>query len=235
MKRDVQLRTGIWGAVSFALAVLSCSANAADLPPWSPNAPPTLLPGIPFSWTGFYFGPNVGYGWSTSSPSASGPGILGSGSESASGVNGGAQLGFNWQINSWVFGYEGDIEASDQNGSVSYAGISEHDKLPWFGTTRMRVGFALDRVLFYGTGGASYGQVIGSLTGALNASISRTTIGWTAGAGTELAFTNNWSAKIEYLYFDLGNIDSAVGKVTLNSNFASSMIRIGVNYNWGGF
>ena len=235
MKRDVQIRTVLCGAVLFALAVLSCSAKAADLPPWPTSAGPAFLPGIPFSWTGFYFGPNVGYGWSTTSLSVSGGGISGSGSESTSGVNGGAQLGFNWQINRGVFGYESDIQASDQKGSVSYAGISEQDKLPWFGTTRVRVGIALDRVLFYGTGGASYGQVTGTLTGALNTSISQITVGWTAGAGTEVAFTNNWSAKIEYLYLDLGKIDTAIGKTTLSSNFASNLVRFGVNYKWGGF
>jgi outer membrane immunogenic protein len=234
MKRNAKNRTVLCGTALFALAVLSCAAKAADLPPWTASGPPALLPGIPFSWTGFYFGPNVGYGWSTSSPSASGPGILGSGSENTSGVNAGVQLGFNWQINSWVFCYESDVQASDQNGSASYAGIAEHDKLPWFGTTRIRAGYAFDRILLYGTGGASYGQVTGTLTGALNTSISQITVGWTAGAGTEVAFAHNWSAKIEYLYVDLGNIDTAVGKVLVNSNFSSNMIRIGVNYNWGG-
>jgi outer membrane immunogenic protein len=81
---------------------------------------------------------------------------------------------------------------------------------------------------------AGYGQVTGQLSGALNESLSRITVGWTAGAGTEYAFTRNWSAKLEYLYVDLGKIDNLVGKVSINSYFASSIVRVGVNYKWGG-
>jgi len=216
------------------LGILTLPARAADLPLPPAGEVPTLVPGIVFSWTGFYVGGNVGYAWATTKPSATGPGISGSASGTLNGVIGGGQIGFNWQINSLVVGLESDFQASNQNGSVLYAGITETDKVPWFGTTRLRLGYAIDRVLLYGTGGTGYGEITRSLSGAVNGSLSRTTVGWTAGGGIEVAMNKNWSAKLEYLYFDLRDASSAIGKVTANSGYTSSILRIGVNYKIGG-
>ena len=68
---------------------------------------------------------------------------------------------------------------------------------------RGRAGYAFDRVLFYGTGGAAFGNVQGGPVGG--PFDSGTQIGWTAGAGVEFAFTPNITANVEYLYVDLGN------------------------------
>ena len=90
-----------------------------------------------------------------------------------------------------------------------------------FGTVRARLGYAWDRTLIYATGGWAYGRarnsisdirlcgVVGGGTGCVwgdGASRSLNySSGWTLGAGLEYAFTNNLSAKIEYLYVDLGS------------------------------
>ena len=74
----------------------------------------------------------------------------------------------------------------------------------WLATVRGRAGWAWDRVLFYGTGGAAFGNVqAGGIGGPFD---SATQTGWTAGAGVEWAFLPNWTAKVEYLYVDLGNL-----------------------------
>jgi outer membrane immunogenic protein len=102
-------------------------------------------------------------------------------------------------------------------------------------TVRGRAGYAWDRVLFYGTGGAAFANVQAG-AGALPFS-SSTQTGWTAGAGVEYAFAPNWTAKVEYLFVDLQNASCPVGScgsttttVSLNEN----IIRGGVNFKFGG-
>jgi len=226
--------SGLFGTILCALMAYPLSVAAADLPVGRYGDVPTLVPGISFNWTGLYFGANVGYGRGSNGPSVSGPGIVGSASETLSGAIGGGQLGFNWQVNNWVFGIETDIQASGQTGSVLYAGIAQSDKNPWFGTARGRLGVAFDRWLVYTTAGAAYGENTRDLTGAVAASIFKTTVGFTAGGGVETAFSTNWSAKLEYLYVDIGTVSGLIGKFTVTSNYADNVVRVGVNYKWGG-
>jgi outer membrane immunogenic protein len=99
------------------------------------------------------------------------------------------------------------------------------------------VGYAADRALFYGTGGAALGDV----SPGINNSFQRQTrFGWTAGAGIEAAFTDNLTARIEYLFVDLGNatrnttLNRGLDKTNTVANdtvkFSSSIIRLGVDY-----
>ena len=106
----------------------------------------------------------------------------------------------------------------------------------WLGTVRARAGYAWDRVLFYGTGGAAFGD-LQAAAGALPFS-SSTQVGWTAGGGVEYAFTPNLTAKVEYLYVDLGNQScaaancvsaSGIGPVTTVS-LTENIVRAGINY-----
>jgi outer membrane immunogenic protein len=56
-------------------------------------------------------------------------------------------------------------------------------------------------------------------------------IGWTAGAGVEWAFAPHWSAKVEYLYIDSGNIEVFnVGGVAVNGRIKDNIVRAGLNY-----
>ena len=77
----------------------------------------------------------------------------------------------------------------------------------WLGTARGRIGYAFDRFLPYFTAGAAFGDIKGTV-GAVN-DFSATKVGWTGGAGVEYAFIDNWSAKLEYLYVDLGKATCA--------------------------
>jgi outer membrane immunogenic protein len=232
-------------AAALALAA-GGQALAADLPPAAappPRAPAAYAPAPPFSWTGFYLGINGGYGFGQSSwtDPINGP----TGNFTTSGFLIGGTLGANYQIGSFVIGLEGDGDWNDANGTTfngSCAGIGCETKSEWLATVRGRAGFAWDRVLFYGTGGVAFGDVQAA-AGALPFA-SGTQTGWTAGAGIEWAFAPNWTAKIEYLYVDLGNftcpatscgaINLATGAtapdtVTLTEN----IIRAGINYKFG--
>ena len=99
------------------------------------------------------------------------------------------------------------------------------------GTARGRIGYAFDRFLPYITGGGAFGDVKGSLLGA--GDFKQTKAGWTAGAGVEYAFIDNWSAKIEYLYVDLGKTtcDATCSSGNpMTATFTSKVVRGGLNY-----
>jgi outer membrane immunogenic protein len=125
--------------------------------------------------------------------------------------------------------------------------------LEWFGTVRGRVGvLATPRVLLYGTGGLAYGSfnTTGTLTSFNGFGVAVTSVGsssdirfgWTAGAGIEGKITNNWSAKLEYLYMDFDTFRagtfSAAPAVAIAANvdtsFHDHILRVGLNYTFGG-
>jgi outer membrane immunogenic protein len=123
------------------------------------------------------------------------------------------------------------------------------DKIDWFGTVRGRVGFlAGAKVLLYATGGLAYGGVNSSeIIGApaFGFSTSDTRAGWTVGAGVEGVIGGNWTAKLEYLYIDLGTTSgsfltpiAAFGGGFVSANYSShitdNILRVGVNYRFNG-
>ncbi len=150
---------------------------------------------------------------------------------------------------------------------------SVHASLDYLGTVRGRLGWLFTpTLLLYGTGGLAYGGVtLNSVTsvvgtggynsiafpgafGAVN--FSNTQVGWTAGGGLEWMFMPNWSAKVEYLYYDLGTVRQNFAIASADNNAANfgvvgtpvaifggevrarlngNIVRAGVNYhfNWG--
>ncbi len=202
-------------------------ALAADLPqPGPPRAPATYVP-VPapaFSWSGIYVGINGGY--------AFGSGDFSSGA-SVSGVNGflaGGTIGANYQWGRFVLGIEGDGDWTSLDGKTTPACSTCEVKSSWLATARGRAGYAFDRILFYGTGGAAFGNVQGGPIGG--PFDSGTQIGWTVGGGIEAAIAPNWTAKVEYLYVNLGNLNcTAAGCLAGNTlNVTESVVRAGINY-----
>jgi outer membrane immunogenic protein len=131
------------------------------------------------------------------------------------------QAGYNFQNGPWVFGLEGDINASGAADTFAPWKFSN----PWFGTLRGRVGYAFNNVMFYGTGGLAFGELRATTFGL---SESHTTAGWTAGVGAEMGFAPNWSAKVEYLYVDLANTNFVI--TGASNGYSFGLIRAGVNY-----
>ena len=199
-------------ALALIAAAWTMSAQAADLN-YGSRAPYTVnQPLNAYSWAGPYLGGNIGYGWGSVDNNPTKP----------SGFAGGVQAGYNWQQNGpWVFGIEGDIQASGAEQTFAPWKFSN----PWFGTLRGRAGYALNNVLFYGTGGLAFGELRGETFGM---SESHTNPGWTVGAGAEMAFAPHWSAKIEYLYVDLANSNFIITGASRGLSFGT--IRAGVNY-----
>jgi outer membrane immunogenic protein len=219
--------------VAGLFSLVAASALAADLPQAPPpQAPAAYIPPLApvYNWSGIYVGINGGWGFGTAKFTVP-AGATGSVSDNG-GVVGGT-LGFNYQMSAFVFGVEGDIDYSGINtGSTAtvcgVAGVCQSGN-NWLSTLRGRAGFAADRVLFYGTAGGAFGNIQLVANGVTNTS---TEFGWTGGAGVEAAFADNWTARIEYLYVDLGstNCTTACGGVPINVGLTENLVRAGVDY-----
>ena len=137
----------VLGALALIAAGWTASAQAADLN-YGQRAPYTVnQPLNAYSWAGPYLGGNLGYAWGSVDNNPTKP----------SGFVGGVQAGYNWQNGPWVFGVEGDIQATGADDTFAPWKFSN----PWFGTLRGRVGYAFNNVLFYGTGGLAFGELRG--------------------------------------------------------------------------
>jgi len=226
-----------------ALAVTAVGgAFAADLPQPPPQAMyiPAVVP--VYNWGGIYFGVNGGYGFGNTkwTDPNSLSGTTSTGTFSTTGFLVGGTVGANYQVDALVFGVEGDFDGSWLDGKSSSAfcgfafgpGTQCETKNTWIATARGRVGYAFDRVLFYGTAGGAFGSVQTGPTGLLQTTIKG---GWTAGAGVEAAFADNWTARIEYLFVDLADANCTCGfdgalPATQSVSFNASMIRLGVDF-----
>ena len=214
---------------SAGFAGLATTAQAADigsreLPP--PRAP-VLVPF--FTWNGFYVGINAGYGFGHSKWTNTVTGVS-TGNFDMSGALVGGTAGYNLQLGGWLLGLEGDIAWSNIKGSTTTNCIGTCETSSnWLGTARGRFGYAFDRFLPYVTGGAAFGDIKGTSGG----SFSKTAVGWTAGGGIEYAFLHNWSAKVEYLYADLGKAtcsSACSGGTPIDVTYSTQIVRGGLNY-----
>jgi outer membrane immunogenic protein len=204
-----------------SLVALPSASSAADLPQtvYKTAPQPAILP--PYSWTGFYFGANLGgksarFDEVVTAAPAFPLGALALASDSATSAMGGAQIGYMWQNQHWVFGAEGDIEGTGlrrtalASGAVPapfVAGDSLTIRNNWQASLRARLGWAWDCVLLYATGGAAWANLkadanfvpVGVLP-ALNVSTDRTLFGWTIGGGLDYGITAALSLGAEYRY-----------------------------------
>jgi outer membrane immunogenic protein len=215
--------------VGLFVAAMAAPSFAADLSRPSYKAP--IYSVSSYNWTGFYAGINAGYGFGKSDWTGTG----GTGSTSPKGALAGVTLGYNLQTGSWVWGLEGDIDASWVKGSAvgtgfACGGVGCETKNSWLATARGRLGYAgWDRWLPFITGGGAYGQV--KMTPNVGNVESKNRLGYTFGAGLEYALLANWTVKAEYLYVDLGTANcSNCGITGTDVTFKESLVRAGLNY-----
>jgi outer membrane immunogenic protein len=243
-------------ALAFALtAGIASVARAADL---STPVPPLPYAPAAYNWTGFYLGGNLGVGWdgggftdpigNTLSVSSN-PMFLG-----------GAQIGLNYQFyNGFLIGAEADFDwlsnTSNSSNTIvlqnpvgtptgSTASLSVNNR--WLTTVVGRIGYAWDRVLFYGKGGgARIGSNSPNLTidGAPAAiAASGSTWGFTGGVGIEWAFSGNWSARLEYDFVGLNQtftVPTVAGGLPAGDQFVGNtrsiqLLNAGIDYKFGG-
>ena len=142
------------------------------------SALPVRAPGAPWNWTGVYAGMNAGYGvgndpftqtFLSGAPLALAASTFAPANVSPNGGLLGAQAGYNWQAGGLVLGVEGDVQWTNQHNTScglictpafapnSYNTVEQ--KLDWFATARLRLGWANDGTLLYITGGGAFGRV----------------------------------------------------------------------------
>ena len=247
-----------------AMVLASASASAADMAAQAPITKAAAA--VAYDWTGIYAGVNAGGAFSsgntirpigdTASLAFAGAGVFpGALSNKRSGFTGGLQLGANYQIGQFVIGAETDWQAlgfaKKSNFTLASGTVgSLKETNSWLGTTRIRLGFTpVDRLLVYGTGGVAYGNVgmSGGFVSPTQGNAmwlgqnSDTKFGWALGAGAEYAITNNLTAKLEYLYYDLGSSNLVMGAANAAAVAVAStpafraenrgnIIRAGLNY-----
>jgi outer membrane immunogenic protein len=205
-------------------------AQAADLP-YMKEAPAYAYAPA-FTWTGFYLGANAGLGFG---------GFDGAqryfGSSPLGGLYG-FTAGYNYQQGNLVVGGEGDFAfghvADDASPSLGSGAIgTSTGVLQNFFSVRGRVGYAMDRVLFYGTGGYAGANVRGALSGpGVALDQTRVANGWTLGLGMEYAITPHFSVKGEYLYASMGNNNYFSSLYATSNSVNLNLLRAGVNYHF---
>ena len=221
-----------------ASIALAQPASAADMPTKSVKAP---MAAPVYNWTGFYIGIEGGGGRADTQHTNINNGIN-SGTVRISGGLFGGTYGFNYQMGALVIGLEGDIswsgirkEFASTTGAFCFVGIPCVTKLTYLGTDRVRLGYAWDRLLAYGTAGVAFGTVKGNILNAPGfpeGSSSR--IGFIYGGGLEWAFAPKWSVKGEYLRTDFGDKVTYIGIESISLKNLD-IVRFGLNYNFGSF
>jgi outer membrane immunogenic protein len=230
-------------------------ALAADMPvpggapiPPSNYYPTSYYPvSPPVNWGGVYIGLNGGYGLGSSNWSDS---TGTTGNFAANGGLFGATLGINYAgFGDWVLlGFEGDFDWSGASGSAACStlfpaatpapGATCQTRIDWMSTFRFRAGYTWSHFLFYATAGGAVGDFrLASTNTNPNSTHNPTSpLGWAAGIGVEYLFTDSISAKLEYLYVNLGNVGCPAGTLcsadfsTGQISFTENLIRAGVNY-----
>ena len=205
-------------------AAASIPAGAADLGNYERRnrdyGDPIVVDRSYFSWTGFYIGGHLGYGWGSSSTSnlpgiGNGDGFDGNADGFAVQPYGwlaGVSVGYNWQYDHFIFGLEADLGYLGADDTQENAGGFAIVEYGGYGTLTGRIGYADDRWLFYAKGGLALANIentAGAFTGgdidpSDFTSVDETRAGWTLGVGVEYAFQRDLSMKIEYLYMDFG-------------------------------
>jgi len=230
---------------------------AADMPLYPVKAP--YRGG--FSWTGCSFGGQIGGLWNNSrltdpvaivQDNIAGPGTtIGTTTariDSTEFLIGG-QVGCDYQFApTWVIGAEGAVAGLANNGGHSFPLQNPGDfesiaaRTDLISSVTGRLGYAVDNWLLYARGGVAWASNKYSITGSFADSPFDfegldTRTGWTAGAGLEWAFAQDWSARIEYNYYDFGahtvnmfDANNAPDGAPLNIKQTAQTVKLGVNF-----
>jgi outer membrane immunogenic protein len=215
--------------ISGAAMCLASLAQAADLPyrsaaPGNYDYPPS------FTWGGFYAGLNTGLGFGTFN--GSGAPYFG---DNPAGWLLGFTGGYNYQSGNLVVGAEGDFDWSRIASDASpYPGVASTGIVQNMTTIRGRVGYAMDRILIYGTGGYAGADIRGVLNNWGQRAVADQSYwanGFALGVGVEYAITPHITAKAEYLYTSVGNNTYFAGTPNVSTVGADiNLLRAGVNY-----
>lgn len=239
------------GMMAIAASLAAAPARAADLPAPAPSYyPPAIAPAL-YDWTGFYIGGHVGAGLLADTDTQNGASatvppttLLGQINISQAGFVGGGQLGLNYQFASWVVGAEVSVSATNISGPGTVPTLANNTlrmtSAPMdFGAVTGRIGYAFNTLLPYVKAGVGSMQVhytqdtlLGGTTGTQEIKDTRT--GFTGGMGVEYGLTENFSAKLEYDFYDFGTKNYNFTTTPLSIRSDLHVLEFGLNYrfNW---
>ena len=200
-----------------AIAILlSTSAYAADATYEAPA----------FSWTGGYLGVEGGYGWTDGTFTTTGfvplygdfdGGILG------------AFAGYNHQFaNNIVLGIDGTIDYNWNETTLASAFGTVVGGTTWQGSVTGRLGFAVDRALFYAAAGWAITRAEAEIIGV--GSDDATFNGYTIGGGIDYAFTDTVFGRIDYRYTDFGSQTFDFGVATPVAELTQHTLKTGIGF-----
>ena len=180
------------------LILLSGPALAAD----AGADLPMTAPG--FDWTGYYAGLQAGYGWGSSDISGTEGEPFAASPDLDGGFVGGHVAGL-WQFNQAVIGARAELNYSSVDGSALLdPGNFVGTDIKWFGSVNAEAGLAVNRWLIYGVGGVAFAGIETSQDAGPSFAKTRTSAGWTIGAGVDYALSNNMIVGAQYRYYDFG-------------------------------
>ncbi len=181
-----------------------------------------------FDWSGPYVGLNAGNAWARVDY-----GITLTGEKAKTnpeGFVGGGQVGYNFQMNQWVFGPEFSFNYADMIGgkfrSLINPTVAYSSKFRSYAILGGRLGYAVDNVLLYTNVGYALAdiKVAGVFTGVDSFSKSKTFGGLAIGAGVDCALTNDMSVGLNFTYADFGSKTLNGLTKTLNLNYTASNV-----------
>jgi outer membrane immunogenic protein len=243
-RTDVDIHV-VKAGINYRFGGASAAADLRQRPVY--KAAPMVMA---YNWTGLYIGGHLGWAGAdrdfltTIGPTGNvfNPGFA----QKSDGVIGGGQIGFNRQTGNWVLGLEADISGTNLGARTTVVNplatvsLTYDVRIDWTASLAGRVGYAWDRWMVYGKGGAAlmretYGLVAPPFTPRDDAEVTR--FGWTVGAGIENAFRDNWSWKAEYNYMRFDNLIFGNANATSNAvataaetNLDVHAVKLGVNY-----
>lgn len=203
-----------------ATSMLTATALAADLPDQAlAPEPAPVVQASDYDWSGAYVGANLGFGFSSDFNSA------GTSPNAGIGFLGGGVLGYNYQINKFVFGVEGDINYTNLDANVGPL----QTELDFLGTITARAGYTpIDRLLTYVEGGYAFGRVEAEFGPASDSNLHS---GYAVGAGAEYAITDNLITGVEYNYVNLQDQNFNLGAAgTPEADFTGNTVKFNLKY-----
>jgi outer membrane immunogenic protein len=213
------MKNFLLGTVALIALGAAVPALAADMAPRSYTKAPAYVAAPIYNWTGFYIGGHVGGAFRGNDNN-----LLGGNNDGT--FMGGAQGGYDMQFASnWVFGVEANYSFLDTGSNFANRGL---------GSVTGRLGYTWGPSLLYVKGG--YAWADSRFTNGFSGNEGRD--GYTVGGGLEYMFTQNWSGKVEYQYYDFGNT-SFITPTAVIGGFTNDQhtVKAGLNYrfNLGSF
>lgn len=190
-----------------------------------------------YNWSGGYVGGQIGYGFGGADYQYAG-GDSYDYSHDPDGLLGGIYAGYSKQFaNNLVLGVEADIAwggLKDQTLAPGDASYSAATRIDLAGSARLRLGYAIDRLLPYVSGGVAFARFSFDEynQGDPYSSADESLVGWTLGVGTEYALTDNWTLRGEYRYAGYGTHDFVTQPAdeAYSTDITTHDIRLGVAY-----